>query len=53
MVNKFVKFNFPLEMSRAPSGQKTYFSPISLHAFQTESPPTWLNAFQIRKNFSC
>jgi len=38
MANKIVKFNFLLEMSRAPSGQKACKAPILLHAFQHEPP---------------
>jgi len=33
VANKVINFNFPLETSRAPSGQQTWKTPILLHAF--------------------
>ena len=39
-------------MRPAPSGQKTSSAPISLHAFQTETPQLGPMHFKYEKNFS-
>jgi len=39
------------EMGRAPSGQKTYLTPISLHAFRSETPQLGPMHFKYEKNF--
>ena len=51
LVQKVVRFHFMREMGRAPSGPKTYLTPISLHAFRSETPQLGPMHFKYEKIF--